>query len=107
MLEIEFEGISFQAEEGTTLRKALFDQGLSPHNGNANWLNCKGLGSCGTCAVQVVAGNPGPLTFMEKWRLDFPPHKKESGLRLACQIKLSGPLKIKKHSGFWGQQIQP
>ena len=49
--------ISFEAYEGETLRTAALRRGIvSPHNGRANDINCRGLGTCGTCAVDIVDG---------------------------------------------------
>lgn len=101
---IEFKGKRFVAKRGTNLRKACREAGLSPHNGASQWLNCKGLGTCGTCAIEVEEGVLGPLNSREKWRLNFPPHRQEDGLRLACQLKVEGDLRLKKHSGFLGEQ---
>ncbi len=88
---------------GTRLRRALLDAGMSPHNGEARWLNCKGFGSCGTCAVEI-SGTLHPLTRMERWRLNFPPHRRASHLRLACQVEVTSDLEVTKHEGFWGQR---
>lgn len=101
---IDFKNQIWEVEAGENLRKALLEKGLSPHNGQAKWLNCKGLGTCGTCALQVVEGATTPLNNREKWRLNFPPHKQERGLRLACQLKVQGPMVLKKHPGFWGER---
>jgi ferredoxin len=100
---ISFKGKTFKVKAGTNLRSALMKEDLSPHNGAAQWLNCKGLGTCGTCAVSV-AGDLPPLNSRENWRLNFPPHKLSSNLRLACQIKVHDDLTIEKHAGFWGEK---
>lgn len=105
MPNIHFESVVIPCEKGTNLRKALLKAGLSPHNGQAKWLNCKGLGSCGTCAVSI-SGAVSPLTAMERWRLNFPPHTKASGLRLACQCSVQQDIWITKHQGFWGEQLK-
>ena len=91
---------------GKVLRKALLEAGESPHNGAARGLNCRGLGSCGTCAlaIEFLDGESPPLTRMERWRLGFPPHRRERGLRLACQVRVEGDLRLTKHPGFWGSE---
>lgn len=89
---------------GDNLRKVLLESNLSPHNQNLKWFNCKGFGTCGTCAIKVE-GDVTPLTKIEKLRLDFPPHKLENGLRLACQCKVKGDLELIKYDGFWGQNV--
>ena len=50
---IEYRGITITAVKGTLLRTALLQNGLTPHNGRAELINCRGLGTCGTCAVEV------------------------------------------------------
>ena len=93
-----------ECDEGENLKHVLKRNGLPPYNGSARWLNCKGLGTCGTCAVEIK-GEVSPITKVEKWRLNFPPHKEEKGLRLACQCKVLGDLEVKKHEGFWGEKV--
>jgi ferredoxin len=103
---ILYEGRAIHCEPGENLRDVLLREGLSPHNEGARWLNCRGLGSCGTCAIKVKGALP-PLTRMERWRLSFPPHVPEHGLRLACQLRVLGDLELSKGSGFWGQYLPP
>lgn len=105
MPTIRFGAHTLTCEAGVTLRDALRDAGLSPHNGRARLINCTGFGSCGTCAVEI-RGEVGPLTAMERWRLGFPPLHHERGLRLACQVKVAHDLVVIKHPGFWGQHIE-
>lgn len=101
---ITFHDKLIQTRAGTTLRDALLDAELSPHNGRARWFNCKGFGSCGTCAVKIE-GDVHEKTRMERWRLDFPPHDSEDGLRLACQVRVEADLVVTKYEGFWGQDV--
>jgi ferredoxin len=101
---IKYKGKILRVPQGSNLRRALLNAKLSPYKGAARHLNCHGLGSCGTCAVKIT-GKVSPLTIMEKWRLGFPPHKRSSGLRLACQVKVQGDLIVEKGTGFWGQKI--
>lgn len=98
---IKFKGKIISCKEGDNLRKVLRKAKCSPHNGDANWLNCKGFGTCGTCALEIK-GEVSPITKVEKWRLNFPPHQFENGLRLACQCQVLGDLELEKHEGFWG-----
>ncbi len=104
MPKVEFKGKTLKVSAGANLRKSLKGAGLTPHNGKAAWLNCKGLGTCGTCAVEVLSGQVNEYSPQEKWRLNFPPHRAENGLRLACQLKVTDDLKLKKHPGFWGEK---
>ncbi len=100
---VEYQGVVVFCSSEQTLRDALLASGASPHNGSAHYLNCRGLGSCGTCAMRVE-GELNPPTKMEKLRLAFPPHTRDSGLRLACQVKPRSDLIVKKEAGFWGQK---
>jgi len=102
---VRFRGREIDCEEGALLRDVLLEAGESPHNGRADLFNCRGLGTCGTCAVEI-AGDAGDRTARETWRLDFPPHDEEAGLRLACQVRVHDDLTVRKHDGFWGQDVQ-
>ena len=99
---IHINGTIIKAEIGANVRQVLIRHGQSPHNAH-HYLSCQGIGSCGTCAIEVESGNAGVPTVMEKWRLRFPPHKKgPNPMRLACQVTLTEDLHIRKHNGFWG-----
>jgi ferredoxin len=99
-------------QKGEILRSAMLKRGISPHNGRSRLINCRGLGTCGTCAVEVVpdesddAIEPKERNTKERLRLKFPPHgssDQSSNLRLACQIQVNGDVSVKKRTGFWGQ----
>ena len=103
MPKVHFKNTTITCAIGDNLRSVLKKNKLSPYNSNAQLLNCHGLGTCGTCAVEIT-GAVSKKTAVEKWRLNFPPHQEEHGLRLACQTTVLGDLSIKKHDGFWGQK---
>ena len=105
MPTITFRGKEIPCAVGERLRDVLLRADESPHNGNARWFNCKGFGTCGTCAVEILSGEVGPKNGRETWRLSFPPHREDAPLRLACQIRVEGDLVVRKHPGFWGQDI--
>ena len=98
-------------EKGELLRSAMLKRGVSPHNGRSRLINCRGLGTCGTCAVEISCSNEGGIeprerTTKEKLRLNFPPHGSENqspDLRLACQVQVYDDILVKKRTGFWGQ----
>lgn len=94
-----------ECERGARLRTVLLDAGVTPHNGASNRLNCRGHGSCGTCAVRVDGAVSEP-TRRERLRLSVPPHDADSGLRLACQTRVEGDLTVEKFPGFWGQHVE-
>jgi len=104
MPEIHFDDRSIQCQVGDNLRKVLLKAKLPLYNGIAGATHCRGLGTCGTCAMQIT-GEVSPKTAIEKWRLNFPPHKEASGLRLACQCQVLGDLRLTKFEGLWGHRI--
>ena len=105
MPTVYFNGRAVECEEGDVLRDVLLKAGETPHNDGAEMINCRGFGTCGTCAVKIADGEIGPKNAREQWRLDFPPHQESSGLRLACQIEVYDDLAVRKYPGFWGQDV--
>ena len=115
MHSVDFQTIhgtrTIQVQDGEVLRSALLKRDVSPHNGKSRLINCRGLGTCGTCAIEIVSksGNgliPTKKNTKEKLRLSFPPHdptSQSSNLRLACQVQVCGDLTVTKRNGFWGQ----
>jgi ferredoxin len=101
---VRFGDRRIDCEAGATLRDVLLAAACSPHNGASDRLNCRGLGSCGTCAV-AVDGPTNDRTDRERLRLRVPPHDPDDGLRLACQTAVEGDLTVRKHPGFWGQHV--
>ncbi|WP_137285089.1 2Fe-2S iron-sulfur cluster-binding protein [Halorussus salinisoli] len=105
MPTIHFRGNEIGCEDGEILRDALLDAGLSPHNGTADYLNCRGHATCGTCAVEV-RGDVSEMDDDERRRLSLPPHDVDSGLRLSCQTRVQGDVEVVKYPGFWGQKVE-
>jgi ferredoxin len=103
---VEFAGQSVECPHGANLRMVLLRARLPLYNSAARALNCRGNGTCGTCAVRIE-GEVSEPTSAELRRLAFPPHREDSGLRLACQCKILGDLKVSKHEGLWGQRPEP
>jgi ferredoxin len=99
---VRFRGETIECDRGDLLREVLREAGVSPHNAAADRLNCRGLGSCGTCAV-AVAGAVDDRSRRERLRLAVPPHDPDDGLRLACQTRVLRDVTVEKHPGFWGQ----
>jgi ferredoxin len=100
--------VVFAAYDGELLRTAALRRGVvSPHNSHAKLVNCRGLGTCGTCAVEIKGSlEPVDRSKREKIRLSLPPHNSKSQsplLRLACQVQVRGDLTVTKRSGIWGQ----
>lgn len=115
---VRFRGREIQAKHNEKLRAVLLRtdrKHLTPHNGAANLINCRGLGTCGTCAVVLLKGQvePQQRSIRETLRLSFPPHDikraEMNNLRLACQVRVLEDIEIRKNDMFWGQgqQEQP
>lgn len=110
-VQIHYRGRTIAVPRGTRLRTALLRHDLTPHNEGAVYINCRGLGSCGTCAVEILCAAygdstvscivgvcpeelPQPTVLPTEWttaerlRLNFPPHAPPNNqrLRLACQV---------------------
>lgn len=102
---VTFQGQRIPCDTGVNLRELLVERGLAPHNGMAKWINCRGLGSCGTCAV-AIQGQVSAMTLAERIRLALPPHNPRHGLRLACQCQVQGDVQVTKYEGLWGQQVE-
>ncbi|WP_448600176.1 2Fe-2S iron-sulfur cluster-binding protein [Thermoleptolyngbya sp.] len=106
MPQVRTQGKVFECEEGTNLRHILLQQGIDLYNHQSRLINCRGLGTCGTCAVQVD-GAVSIQGWREQARLSLPPHSPTKDRRLACQTQVLGNLRVTKYDGFWGQGDRP
>ncbi|MCU0524336.1 MAG: (2Fe-2S)-binding protein [Elainella sp. Prado103] len=113
MPQIKAQGQIFTCEPGANLRQVLLKQGIALHNDRSQWINCRGIGTCGTCAVQIVAAGAVPLEmavsapqWRETTRRSLPPHSLTQDRRLACQTQVYGDIEVTKYDGFWGQGEQ-
>lgn len=102
MPKIIAQGKTIECETGANLRQVLLKNGIDLYNGGSTVINCRAIGTCGTCSVEIE-GEVTPLEWREKARLSLPPHNPEKSRRLACQVRVLGDLRITKHGGFWGQ----
>jgi ferredoxin len=104
MPTVEYHGERIECEAGDRLRDVLLRADLPVHNG-PRAVSCHGLGSCGTCAVEVELADGGEIsapTRRERVRKSIPPHSPDGDLRLACQVRVTDDLVVRKHDGFWG-----
>lgn len=53
MPKVLAQGKTIECEKKANLRKVLLHNGIDLYNGGASFINCRGIGSCGTCAVKV------------------------------------------------------
>jgi ferredoxin len=106
MPTVRFAGKSVECLEGANLRSVLVRARLPLYNGAAQAIHCRGLGTCGTCAVQIdgEVSEPSPA---ERRRMALPPHKGNERLRLACQVTVLGDLEVTKYQGLFGQRDEP
>ena len=111
--KVTMRGVTIEVAPGTRLRTAMLRSGmLTPHNGKSKLINCRGMGTCGTCTVEVVRGSllPSEQNAKELIRLQLPPHSRSSEnlgrLRLACQCEVHEDLELEKYEGMWGQQLE-
>jgi len=106
MPDVTIQGKTFQCEPGANLRRVLLQQGVDLYNDQARLINCHGIGTCGTCAVEID-GDVSDMGWREKGRLSLPPHDSAQHRRLACQVNVLGDIRVTKYDGFWGQGDRP
>lgn len=117
MPSVKVLGKTIDCKPGANLRQVLLKHDIPLYNGKAKIINCRGIGSCGTCAVAIegkdatppskggacVVRNVSPANWKDKTRRSLPPHSLDRDLRLACQTKVLGDISVTKYNGFWGQ----
>jgi ferredoxin len=103
---VRFAGKSVECLQGANLRSVLVRARLPLYNGAAQAVHCRGLGTCGTCAVHVD-GAVSEQTRAERLRLALPPHHGDDRLRLACQVDVLGDVQVTKFQGLFGQHGEP
>ncbi len=110
MPNITAQGKTIDCQPGENLRRVLLAAGVDLYNGNANIINCRGIGSCGTCAVEIEALDTSSdkqavsdANWRDRARRSLPPHDPSKDLRLACQTQVYGDIRVTKYDGFWGQ----
>jgi ferredoxin len=106
MPTIQAQGKTFECEMGANLRKELLKHNVDLYNGSAQLINCRGIGTCGTCSVHID-GPVSDANWRDRARRSLPPHDSERDLRLACQTYVLGDIKVTKYDEFWGQGTQP
>ena len=102
MPTVTVQGKTFTCDYDANLRRVLLKHKINLHNGKSRIINCRGIGSCGTCAVKIV-GEVSPPNWKDKSRRSLPPHSPDKNRRLACQTRVFGDIEVIKYDGFWGQ----
>lgn len=92
---------TIEADDGTTLRRALLDADLSPYVPLTKRANCGGRGLCATCGVWIHP-SPEPTHWHDRlaaaW--GYP--------RLSCQIRVHRSLTIElPEKRIWGARRAP
>ena len=105
MPKVTAQGKTFECNRGANLRQALLQQGVDLYNQQAKLINCRGIGSCGTCAV-AIEGDVSEPNWRDRTRRSLPPHSPARNLRLACQTRVLGDIEVTKFNGFWGQGME-
>ena len=106
MPTVTAQGKTFNCEPGANLRQVLLQQGIDLYNGSAKVINCRGIGTCGTCSVHI-SGSVSAPNWRDRARRALPPHQAERDLRLACQTQVMGDIRVTKYDEFWGQGTEP
>ncbi|PZO38054.1 MAG: (2Fe-2S)-binding protein [Leptolyngbya sp.] len=102
MPTVSAQGKTMHCETGANLRQVLLANGVDLYNGQAKVINCRSLGTCGTCAVRID-GDVSEASWQDRTRRSLPPHNRDRNLRLACQTQVLGDITVTKYDGFWGQ----
>ena len=80
----------FKAGYGANLRQAAMYNGIDLYKGMMTHLNCRGMGFCGTCLIEVEPiENVDPHTLIEKI------HRIGPNEKLGCRAKIRGDITIK------------
>lgn len=83
---------------GSNLRRQAMKHGIQIYKGINKFLNCHGLGTCGTCRVLITKGmeNTNPRTLIERLRLkfSFAYIGNEETMRLACQTTVNDDIEV-------------
>jgi ferredoxin len=86
---VRMEGIGeTTCPEGQRLVLAIEDAGVDILH------RCGGNARCTTCRVEIVAGDPGPMTDAETERLSRVEDRPET-LRLSCQVQVRDDLTVR------------
>lgn len=84
-LTVRFEpfGLEVDATAGETILEVAARAGITIE------ATCAGRGTCGSCAVRVLDGSPGPVRPAER-AVELP-----RGVVLACLTEVAGPLVVR------------
>jgi ferredoxin len=87
--KVQMEGIGETiAPDGQRLVLAIMDAGVDILH------RCGGNARCTTCRVQILDGDPGPMTEIERDKLATLDELPEN-MRLSCQVRSCGNLSVR------------
>src|SRR5689334_18073152 len=104
-----------EVPQGANLRREAIKAGIELYAGPHRYLNCRGLGACGTCRVLIKdgMGHLDQRTRVQKINLDVQPltpfayigHGDE--VRLSCQVQVNGDCSVvtKPASNLSGETV--
>jgi len=84
------EETSFRAGYGANLRQAARYQDIEIYKGMNKYLNCRGLGACAKCLVEVE-----PMENVDAHTLVEKIHKVQSPQKLGCRVSVYGDITIR------------
>jgi ferredoxin len=92
------EKVEIEVPQGANLRTEARKANIQVYPGVHKYLNCMGMGSCGTCRVLVKNGaeNLSRKTIIERLTLlrMFATIGHEEEMRLSCQCRVNGDVEI-------------
>ena len=88
-----------EVPQGANLREALRSAGVEVYQGIDRYVNCMGMGLCGTCRLLVKKGmeNLSPRGTKERIKLKLmwiAATGHEDEMRLSCQAQVNGDVSI-------------
>ncbi|NBU40607.1 MAG: (2Fe-2S)-binding protein [Planctomycetia bacterium] len=87
-----------QVPDGANLRQEALAAGVALYPGVHRFVNCHGLGQCGSCRVLITKGmeHASPKGLLETARLavSLAYIGNEKTMRLACQTKVHGDITV-------------
>ena len=87
-----------QVPEGANLRREALRAGVQLYPGVHRFVNCHGLGQCGSCRVLITKGmeNTSPRGLLESARMavSLAYIGNEKTMRLACQTRVNGDITV-------------
>lgn len=88
------ENIEVNVNSCTNLRKLALKHGVPIYQGKDKFLNCHGLGLCGTCAVEVAEGDHVSPKKRGEDKILTKKGQNADNRRLSCQCLVYGDMDV-------------